>query len=154
LTALIRMNNLPKHPEGFVIVAGDKTAEIMADSEQEKEEWTTAIKRSLQCLRSSGSSPEPSGVLVTIRESSPLLSPPRQDGQARSHSPTEGEHLLSDDPEEDEDRGDGTPDDDIPLKVKQNQSDWAIVEEWFQDITQNMKVNNEVVKTEVKKVLV
>ena len=39
-----------------------------------------------------------------------------------------------------------------PAKEKQFQSDWALVEEWIQDLTTNVKMNNEVVKTEVKKV--
>ena len=47
LSTLIRMNNMPKSPEGFVIVAGDKTLELLAETPAEKTEWMDAIKRAL-----------------------------------------------------------------------------------------------------------
>jgi len=38
-------------------------------------------------------------------------------------------------------------------KEKEFLSDWALVEDWVQGITTNMKANNENIKTEVKKVM-
>jgi len=225
------MNNLPRHPEGLVIVAGDKTVELMAETAIEKLEWMTAIKRALSQLSgtatSSGSSTaadSPSTYTFTGPSSSASLDSPlrpltpetwdkheslREPGQrerrlsSRKHSNLEvgsdpelarvqsdsplandfkrnstalpelgeGDGLLfSDENSEDElfpeenmssQVRPGSPaafsdDDDpwtSPTKERQFLSDWALVEEWVQDLTTNMKMNNEVVKTEVKKAL-
>jgi len=46
------MNNLNKYPEGFEIVAGDKSFELLADSAQEKSDWMNAIKQALSNINS------------------------------------------------------------------------------------------------------